>query len=192
MDFKPHSDLVGMHAFLSASKYHWVNYDEAKMARTFHNQMAAQRGSELHDLASRMIKHNIKAQPSDKTFNSFVNDSIGYKMESEQPLFYSRNCFGTADAISFRKDPALGGDLLRIFDLKTGTGHVSMTQLYIYASLFCLEYGIEPEKIFIETRIYQNDAIILETPDAPQIRAIMLKIIKFDKVIERARTEEQL
>lgn len=44
----------------------------------------------------------------------YVNDAIGYKMTPEQTLFYSENCFGTADSISYRSG------LLRIHDLKTG------------------------------------------------------------------------
>ena len=31
MRFADHSDLKGLHAFLSASKYSWVNYDPEKL-----------------------------------------------------------------------------------------------------------------------------------------------------------------
>lgn len=60
----------------------------------------------------------------------YVNDAIGFKMTPEQPLFYSENCFGTADAISYRNK------LLRIHDLKTGLIPAHMEQLMIYAALF--------------------------------------------------------
>ena len=41
-------------------------------------------------------------------------------------LYYSENCFGTADVISFNDD------LLRIHDLKTGAVPARMEQLFIY------------------------------------------------------------
>ena len=37
-----------------------------------------------------------------KALNMFVNDAIGFKMTSEQVLYYSDNSFGTADAILFK------------------------------------------------------------------------------------------
>ena len=30
MNFNKHSNLEGQHAFLGASKYHWINYSEEK------------------------------------------------------------------------------------------------------------------------------------------------------------------
>jgi hypothetical protein len=50
-------------------------------------------------------------------------------MTPEQILFYSENCFGTADAISFRYNK------LRISDLKTGVIKGSVHQLEVYAAL---------------------------------------------------------
>ena len=35
MNFNKHSNLVGQHAFLGASKYHWLNYDVSKIAEAF-------------------------------------------------------------------------------------------------------------------------------------------------------------
>ena len=32
MNFNDHWNLEGQHAFLSASKYHWINYDDEKLA----------------------------------------------------------------------------------------------------------------------------------------------------------------
>jgi hypothetical protein len=113
----------------------------------------------------------------------YVNDAIGYRMTAEQMLFYSVNCFGTADAISFRNK------VLRIHDLKTGTTPTSMKQLEVYAAMFCLEYGYKPYEIDIELRIYQNDDIMEEVPEADDIVHIMDKIVTFDKQIEILKAE---
>ena len=114
MNWNKHSDLIGMHAFLGASKFHWINYDEDKLIDSFQNFQAAARGTELHDFAATCIRLGQKLPKSPKTLNSYVNDAIGYKMVPEQILYYSENCFGTADTIAFRND------ILRIHDLKTG------------------------------------------------------------------------
>jgi hypothetical protein len=113
-----------------------------------------------------------------------VNDAIGYRMTPEQVLYYSENCFGTADAISFRED------LLRIHDLKTGTTPAKMTQLLIYAALFCLEYHIKPNDIAMELRIYQNDDVIIHSPEVNEIVPLMDKIQSFDKLITNLKLEE--
>lgn len=179
MNFNEHSNLEGKHAFLSASKFHWINYDEEKLAQSFQNFMAAQRGTELHEHAKRCIQLGTKLMKSKKTLNMFVNDAIGYRMTPEQPLYYSANCFGTADAISFRDN------ILRIHDLKTGVSPTHMEQLMIYAALFCLEYDKQPDKIQIELRIYQSDEIFVEVPDPEVIQAIMEKIVEFDAYISK-------
>ena len=114
----------------------------------------------------------------------YVNDAIGFKMIPEQVLYFSENCFGTADAISFRKN------LLRIHDLKTGEIPAHMEQLEIYAALFCLEYGYKPSDIDIELRLYQSDTIIYHNPTAEDIVPIIDKIITFDKVINKIKSEE--
>lgn len=183
MIFKRHFDLEGQHAFLGASRYHWVNYDPDKIDASFIKFMAAQKGTELHEFANRAIELKIKLPKSRKALNAFVNDAIGYRMRSEQVLFYSNNSFGTADAISFRDN------LLRIHDLKTGVTAVSMTQLEIYSALFCLEYDEDPEKIEIELRIYQGEEVTLYKPEGKDIREIMNKIIAFDKRIEKLKAE---
>lgn len=179
MNFNKHSNLEGKHAFLSASKFHWINYDEEKLAQSFQNFMAAQRGTELHEHAKRCIQLGTKLMKSKKTLNMFVNDAIGYRMTPEQPLYYSANCFGTADAISFRDN------ILRIHDLKTGVSPTHMEQLMVYAALFCLEYDKQPDKIQIELRIYQSDEIFVEVPDPEVIQAIMEKIVEFDACISK-------
>jgi len=105
-------------------------------------------------------------------------------MEPEQVLFYSVNCFGTADAISFDKG------LLRIHDLKTGVTPAKIDQLMIYAALFCLEYDVRPGEINYELRIYQNDDILIANPEGDEISPIMGTIISFDKIIEKIKEEE--
>lgn len=185
MHFNKHSSVEGQHAFLSASKYHWVNYDEDKLTRVYSTYLATMKGTELHDLACRLIRMGIKLPRTQKTLNMYVNDAIGFKMTPEQVLYYSPNAFGTADAISFRKN------LLRIHDLKTGVSKVSMLQPEIYAALFCLEYDVKPNDIHMELRIYQSDDIMIHEPDPDDIFHIMDKIVTFDRRIEEMRVEEE-
>lgn len=183
MHFNEHSRLAGSHAFLSASKYHWINYDDEKIARVFRTAMAAQRGTELHAFAFEAIRLGIKLPRTRQTLNMYVNDALGYRMIPEQILFYSENAFGTADAISFRKN------LLRIHDFKSGETKTSMRQLEVYAALFCLEYGFKPAELDMELRIYQNDDIILHDPDIDDLTHIMDKIVNFDVIINRLKGE---
>lgn len=184
MNFNTHFDLEGQHAFLSASKYHWINYDEDKLAVAFTKYQATQRGTRLHDLACKLIKEKIVLPRTKQTFNMYVNDAIGFKMKTEQPLYYSENCFGTADAISFKKN------FLRIHDLKTGESKTSMNQLEVYTALFCLEYNVKPTTIEIELRIYQSDEVVIHKPNPEDILYIMDKIILFDKQIEKMKIGE--
>jgi hypothetical protein len=183
MIFNKHSNLVGLHAFLSASKYHWINYDDQKLDASFISAMAARRGSELHDLAHQLIRLGVKLPKTATTLNMYVNDALGYRMAPEQVLFYSENCFGTADAISFRRNK------LRIHDLKTGITPTSVHQLEVYAALFCLEYGFKPTELEIELRIYQSDEVRTYEGDPDVITHIMDKIKTFDQRIRELRGE---
>jgi len=176
--------LEGQHAFLGASKYHWINYSEDKVAASYKAFLATQRGTELHDFACRCIRLGQKLPKSQKTLNMYVNDAIGYRMTPEQLLWYSDNCFGTADAIAFRKN------LLRVHDLKTGEINAHVEQLWVYDALFCLEYHKKPEEIEIENRIYQHDDVLVDFPDPKVIAGIMDKIIKFDTVIDKVKEQE--
>lgn len=187
MNFNDHSKLNGCHAFLSASQYHWIRYDEDKIVDKYNKQLAVKKGTELHDFASMCIKLGQKLPKSKKTLNSFVNDAIGYRMESEQVLFYSENCFGTADAISFDDK----GRFLRIHDLKTGVNPAHFEQLMIYAAMFCLEYNYEPENIAIELRLYQNDEVLILEPSPQDIGDIMNTIVRFDKIISKVRIGDE-
>lgn len=187
MIFNKHSGLAGQHAFLSASKYHWIGYDEEKLASYFASSQAAQRGTELHALAHQLIRLGVKLRQNSQTLSLYVNDAIGYKMTPEQVLYYSENVFGTPDAISFSEKT----QTLRISDLKTGVGTTSEKQLLIYAALFCLEYDYRPFDITTELRIYQNDECRLYAADPIDIAYIMDKIITFDKYIKKMRESEQ-
>lgn len=184
MIFNYHGNLSGQHAFLSASKYHWINYDDAKLIDTYNNFAAAQRGTELHDFAAQCIKLGQKLPRSQKTLNMYVNDAIGFKMTPEQILYYSPNCFGTADSIAFRDN------FLRIHDFKSGVTPAKMEQLEIYAALFCLEYKVKPSTIEMELRLYQSNDIIYHNPTADDILPIMDKIVSFDKIITKLKAEE--
>lgn len=183
MIFNKHFNLVGQHAFLSASKYHWINYSEDKLNNAYLTAQAAKRGTELHALAHELIRLGIKLPRSEKTLNMYVNDAIGYRMTPEQVLYYSPNAFGTVDAASFRRN------ILRLSDLKTGEVPASVHQLEVYAAFFCLEYLFKPHEIEIEMRIYQSDEIRLYEGDPDTIAHIMDKIKTFDRIIE-ARKEE--
>ena len=184
MNFNRHSNLEGQHAFLSASKYHWINYSEEKVTESYSSFLAAQKGTILHAYAAQSIRLGQKLPKSRKTLNMYVNDAVGYKMTPEQILYYSDNCFGTADAVSFRDG------LLRIHDLKTGVTPVHMEQLEIYAALFCLEYRTKPEEIEMELRIYQNNEILFMNPTAEDIAPIIAKIQTFDKIIDQLKERE--
>lgn len=184
MNWNKHSALSGKHAIIGASNYHWLNDDKEKFIQRYNNFLSVQRGTELHELAANLIKQGVKLRSSKKTLNSYVNDAIGFRMKPEQVLYYSDNCFGTADAICFKDG------YLRIHDLKTGTTKASMNQLFIYDALFCLEYDIRPKDIKIENRIYQNDEIVVAEPSVEEIAPIMSKIITFDKIINKLKTEE--
>ena len=184
MNFNKHYNVEGLHAFLSASKYHWVNYDEEKLATSFNRYQAAQMGTRLHEFACEAIRLGIKlpeSRTNKKTLNMYINDAIGFKMETEQILYYSENCFGTADSISFKNN------FLRIHDLKTGVNPSSVTQLEIYAALFCLEYDVSPNEIEMELRLYQNDEIVIHIPRVEDILYIMDKIVRFDKEIDKLK-----
>ena len=184
MNFNRHSALEGQHAFLGASKYHWINYSPDKVAELYSRSLAALKGTQLHEFAAQCIRLGQKLPKSQKTLNMYVNDAIGYKMTPEQILYYSPNCFGTADAITFRNG------LLRIHDLKTGVTTSHMEQLEIYAALFCLEYNYKPGEINMELRIYQSNEVLFHKPTAEDIGPIMDKIVSFDRIINQIKERE--
>ena len=183
MQWKKHSELEDKHAFLGASKYAWLNYDKDKTIEAYESHLAKEKGTKLHALAAEMIKNNIMAFQNNDTLNIYVNDCIANHMSPEVVLYYSDNCFGTADAISFDNNK------LKIFDLKTGKGKTKFDQLEIYAALCCLEYGLEPERIEIELRIYQHNTFRYEEPTSDRINYIIDNIIEKDEILNNYREE---
>ena len=210
MKFNDHSKLTGTHAFLSASNWRWLNDDAEKLHERYSRLFATSIGTALHEYARQRIKHGYKMYKYNiadvrihlyesgipknvvdsydielmhANLTSFVNDAIGFKMTPEQILFYSDNCYGTADAISFRDN------VLRIHDLKTGVTATHMEQLMVYAALFCLEYMQRPGEIKIELAIYQNNEIIEYSPTTEEIAHIMDQIKTKDELIFKFRQE---
>lgn len=183
MRFNDHSRYADSHALLSPSKYSWINYDEEKLDSMVFKTMAARRGTDLHDVAQRLIRLGVQLPQTPQTLNQYVNDCIGFRLTPEQTLFYSPNCFGKADAVGFRKN------LLKIFDLKTGVTECKFEQLRVYAALFCLEYDCKPMNIKIELRIYQNDEVRIEEGDVLEIMSIMDKIVYFDRRLNEVSEE---
>lgn len=187
MKFDRHYNLEGLHAPFSASQSSWLRYDDEKALEVYANKKAAEIGTKLHHWAKETIDLGIKQPRSKKTIYAYVNDAIGFKMDTEVVLFYSENFFGTADAISFRNG------VLRIHDLKTGkSGKIEnhMEQLEIYAALFCLEYKYKPGEIEMELRVYKNDEILVHNPTAEDIAPIMDKIVHLDKLVANAEGKE--
>ena len=177
-------DFRNEHAFLSPSSYSWINYDVDKLIAAYSKYRAAQKGTELHEFAADCIRLGQELRQKKRTLNMYVNDCIKFKMKPEQKLYFSENCFGTADALVFNRN------LLRIHDLKTGETPAHMEQLEIYAALFCLQEAIDPGDINYELRIYQSNEILYFNPTVLDIAPIMDKIIHFDEVINEIKYEE--
>lgn len=207
MNFIKHLDLKGRHSMLAPSQPYWLEYTDDKLYQKYLSSYSQDIGTALHELAETLISNGVKLKKTDKTvvlvhllkygipkaaidmdrlynnFVTYVNDAIGFRLTPEQPLYYSDNCFGTADAISFRNN------FLRIHDYKSGTTPAKMEQLMVYAALFCLEYKIKPGEIETELRIYQNDEIIYHNATADDIAPIMDTIVHHDKIITAMNEE---
>ena len=183
MIFNQHLNLEGLHAPFSPSQSHWLRYDDEKVLEVYKNKKANEMGTLYHAWAKSTIDLGIKQPRSSKTLYAYVNDAIGFKMNTEVILYYSDRFFGTADAICFRNG------VLRIHDLKTGKVPAHMEQLEVYAALFCLEYKMKPNDIQMELRIYQNDEVLVHKPTADDILPIMDKIVHMDKLLLRLEGE---
>lgn len=186
MQFNRHANLEGLHAPFSPSQSSWLRYDDDQAAEVYLNRKAAEMGTRLHAWAKETIDLGLKQKRSNTTIYEYVNDAIGYKMDTEVVLFYSDKFFGTADAISFRNG------LLRIHDLKTGKkGKIEthIEQLEIYAALFCLEYKYKPAEIEIELRVYKNDEVIYHNPDPDKITHVMDHIVHLNRLLEKIDEE---
>ncbi len=196
MYFNDHHEFEGKHAFLGASQYHWMDWNDEILKQRWINSFAQDIGTIIHELASTCIKKKIKLNESDvnlviitllkngipmNVFNphrilanlmNFVNDCIDENMLSEVILFYSELAFGTTDAIKFDEIKKI----LKIKDYKNGRVPAKMNQLLIYAALFCLEYDKNPNDFTTELSIYQNEDVVTYFPSANEIQAYMDKI----------------
>jgi hypothetical protein len=117
----------------------------------------------------------------------YVNDAIGYEMDPEVCLYFSENCFGHADAISYNEVKGM----LRIHDLKTGAHPCDVRQLMIYAADFCLEQQISPYDISFELRIYQNNDFKQWNPSSDDINVIMNALKRNSKIILNKMKREE-
>lgn len=152
------------HAFLPPSSAKvWLGKDKEYLKRKIKNEQARFIGTKKHEMAEWDVKLRMKRPETNNTFNMYVNDAIGYRMDTEVKLWYSKWCYGTADALCFRDG------LLRIHDLKTGASKTNMEQLIVYAALFCLQNDINPNDIDIELRIYQSDNVVVHNPGLDEI-----------------------
>ena len=179
MKFNDHKKLEGAHAVFSPSQSSWLRYNDDKAIEVFLNKKASEIGTRLHQWAKDTIDLRIKQPRSNKTLYAYVNDAIGFKMDTEVVLYYSDRFFGTADAISFRNG------VLRIHDLKTGKSG----KIEDHAALFCLEYKMKPGEIQMELRVYKNDEVLVHNPTAEDILPIMDKIVHLNKLLERIDEE---
>lgn len=195
----------GTHAIIGASKYAWVNYDRESLENSVVSYYSPAIGTILHGLVSKLIRTKIKVNRTEArklillellingiprnvidvdqyvdAFTAFVNDAISYDMQSEQPVKYSGVAFGTSDAIQFYPKKSL----LRVHDYKSGTGKVKMTQLYIYAAFFCLEYHMRVMDLNFELRIYQMNDILVCNPEPQEILDIMDILASHTKIVE--------
>ena len=187
-----------------------MNYDEEKLFNYLSSSYATEIGTLIHELAAKLIKHQIKVSKTDakkmlllhlvdngipravidverylETFVAYVNECIGFDMRPEQVLYYSPNAYGTADAIHYNEKKGI----LRIHDYKSGVTQPSLHQLEIYAAFFCLEYNIKPKDISIILNIYWCGQIITGEPTAADIVPIMDRIISFDKFISNLKED---
>lgn len=193
-----------------------AQFEEAIRAR-YYNSFAKDVGTIIHAWAADRIEYRANVTKSDskslliyimKTYEkelrnyiprfiaqyyvdrcfpnvmSYIKDAIGFRLDPEIRLIYDDEFYGTADAILYKE-----GQSLRVHDLKTGTSPTSLRQLEIYAAFCCLQYGIDPEKIEIELRIYQNDEILIGNPPGETIRELMERMKKTRIVFDKIRNE---
>lgn len=199
----------GSHALFPPSQSGWLKDQSVEdVLRREAADKATAIGSALHELAEvliltkvgytkremskrvteELVKRKISRSLFDPVFLgnnlcNYVNDAIGYRMDTEKALYYSECCAGTCDALYFDENKK---DVLRIHDLKTGVTPAKFEQLEIYTALFFLEYGnefgINPGSIPIELRIFQGGEILEEFPTAETIVPIMDNIIWHTKM----------
>lgn len=203
------------HAPFSPSQPMWLRYSDEELINSFKNKHRSELGTEIHEWASGRINlgarvtsaaealkdvkyhiylkyakaiaykdillKNLEYVPDEvwPTAKDFINDSIGFRMESEKRIGYSDLFWGTADAIKH------DGKNIMVFDLKTGIRPAKTEQLLIYAALFCLMDNINPLGKKFETRIYQGNDILIEYPEAEEIKEIANAIVHKDQIINK-------
>ena len=205
MNWNRHYKLEGLHAPLGASKPNWALDEDEQFRQRILSFYASSIGTKLHAIAKKYISNHFKMHKYDKSsvvldliddgipaqvidildFDSmfvnlmaYVNDAVGFGMDAEILLYFSDNCFGTADTIGYFEKQRC----LRIHDLKTGKTPAKIEQLLIYAALFCLEYHVKPEELNeIELRIYQLSEVLVHKPSAEEIRYFMNRIQQRDQ-----------
>lgn len=187
--FNSHPKLDGTHAILSPSSYHWLNYDEEKLIARLRTVEAAALGTRKHEWAAEAILLGRRQPEDHDILSAYINDALDLGMIPEQMLFYSINCYGTADTIGFEPyvaDHEFDG-FLRIHDYKSGVAPTSEKQLYVYAGLFCHEYGYKPFRIEGELRIYQGEEVRCFEIDRLFLAQVYDKISSSDGTIEQHR-----
>lgn len=192
-----------VHALFAPSQPSWIRYEnEEQIISKLKSYYAQAIGTLTHEKAKVCIEKRKKLNKSSSillelyllehevpeavidiqdlypNFMLYVNDCISMKMLPEQKIGYSKYCFGTVDAISFKKN------LLRINDLKTGKLPAKMDQLKSYAALYCLKNDIQPNAIKTELRIYQGSEVNLYCPSGDEIRDVMDRIVVTSNIVE--------
>ena len=121
MIFNKHSELEGKHAILSPSKHYWMNYDDEALIKNYISSFATEIGTLVHEYAADRIRfrmpldsENEEAKNSllifllengipfrvidlDRIFYNlvpYINDAIGYKMDSEVKLNIQTSVLG--------------------------------------------------------------------------------------------------
>lgn len=74
MNFNKHYELAGKHAIFSASKNSWLNYSEDKLVLVYSNMLAKQKGTELHELAAKLIDNGVRLPNNGKTLSLYMNE----------------------------------------------------------------------------------------------------------------------
>lgn len=110
-----------------------------------------------------------------ETVALFVNDAIGFRLDSEVILAYDElYSFGTSDAFGVDEK----NKIIRVHDLKTGLHPVlKMDQLLLYAAQYCLEYKKNPKDYSFELRIYQGAQILEAYPPSEEVEKHMKHIV---------------
>ena len=90
--FNIHRNLSGLHAPFSPSQHSWLRYDDSRAIEVYTNKKASERGTRLHAWAKETIDLGIKQPKSKKTLYSYVNDAIGFKMQTEVEIYAALFC----------------------------------------------------------------------------------------------------